>query len=81
MPKRSNYRKWLADIRDSLSLTQEEVANKANMARTTYASIEKGDRNPSVNNAKKIADALGFEWTLFFEDKVREKSRNSIQSA
>lgn len=81
MPKKATYRKWLADFRDSLQLTQEEVANRAEIARTTYASIEKGDRNPSVNNAKKIASVLGFEWTLFFEENVRVSSRKSIQSA
>ncbi|MFF2287264.1 helix-turn-helix transcriptional regulator [Peribacillus butanolivorans] len=74
MSHKSNYRKWLSQKRASVNLTQEQVAEKSGMARTTYASIEKGERNPSVSNAKKISDVLEFEWTLFFEDKVRDKS-------
>lgn len=67
-------RRWLLDIRKSLNLTQEQVASKAGIARTTFASIEKGERNPSVSNAKKIANVLNFNWTIFFEEKVRVMS-------
>jgi len=30
--------------------------------------IVNGKANPSVDVAKRIADVLGFDWTLFFED-------------
>lgn len=65
-------RQWLLDIRKGFELTQEQVAEKADIARQTYSMIETGERNPSVKNAKKIADALGFQWTLFFEDKCHD---------
>lgn len=61
-------RYWLLDIRKTYKLTQSEVAEKASMARNTYAMIERGDRGVSVTNAKKIAAVLGFEWTIFFEE-------------
>ena len=48
-------------------MTQEEVAVKAEISRTTYASIEQGRRRPSVESAMRIASILGFDWTLFFE--------------
>lgn len=64
---------WLKKIREENGLTQQDVAELADVERTTYASIEQGRRNPSVVNAMRIASVLDFEWTIF-DDKVREKS-------
>lgn len=61
-------RDWLKRLRRSVHLTQSEAASKANVKRTTWASIEQGQRAPSVGTAKKIAQALDFEWTIFFTD-------------
>ncbi|WP_347566882.1 helix-turn-helix transcriptional regulator [Bacillus sp. A1(2020)] len=52
MASKVNQRNWLKHIRLSKGLTQKEVANKANIARTTYASIEQGERNARVPTAK-----------------------------
>lgn len=57
---------WLVKIRGES--TQQEVANAIGIAQSTYAAIETGARNPSVPMAKRIAKAMGFEWTRFFED-------------
>lgn len=65
-------RDWLKKKRLEEGKTQAEVAKKAGIARTTYAMIEQGERDPSVTVATKIAEALNFEWTLFFENKVHE---------
>jgi putative transcriptional regulator len=59
-------RQWLIDIRGSK--TQEDIAKEAKIARSYYAQIEVGARNPSVTMAKKIAAALSFDWTIFFEE-------------
>lgn len=67
-------KEWLKDKRISKGFTQETLAIKAGIAKTTYASYEQGQRNPSIENAKEIANILGISWTLFFEDRVREKS-------
>lgn len=71
-------RDWLVNKRNELGLTQEKVANKAGIARTTYAMIEQNNRTPSVNVAKRIAKALGINWTLFFEDICHETCKKSI---
>lgn len=63
-------RQWLKQKRQPAGLTQEKVADKAGIARTTYAMIEQGERDPSVQVAKKIAYVLNFKWTLFFEDEI-----------
>lgn len=63
---------WLIRKRIENNLTQAEVANRANIARTTYAMIEQGRRLPSVPVAKRIATVMNFKWTLFFEDISHE---------
>lgn len=58
---------WLVEIRGERS--QYKVAEEIGIPQSTYACVEKGTRNPSVEMAKKIAGALGFAWTRFFEDQ------------
>lgn len=65
-------RKWLKEIRENASLTQEQVAERSGIARATYGHIESGERGATVTNAKKISKALGFHWTVFFEDESHE---------
>ncbi|MNC53603.1 helix-turn-helix protein [compost metagenome] len=65
---------WLIEKRISLGKTQEYVAEVVEVARTTYASYEQGERTPSVSVAKKIGESLNFDWTIFFEDKVHKTS-------
>lgn len=65
---------WLKEKRVSKGYTQESLANKAGIAKTTYASYEQGQRNPSIENAKVLGSLLDIPWTLFFADRVREKS-------
>ncbi|SDC68973.1 Helix-turn-helix [Paenibacillus sp. UNCCL117] len=67
-------REWLVNKRNAAGLTQKEVADAAGLARTTFASIEQGERVPSVPTAKKIASVMEFDWTLFFRDQVHETS-------
>lgn len=58
-------RDWLKHKRLSKGLTQKGVADKAGIARTTYASIEQGERNAGVPTAKAISQVLDFHWTIF----------------
>lgn len=46
-------------IRISNGLSQEKFALRISMDRTYYASVEKGRRNISLLNIKKIADGFG----------------------
>ncbi|WP_459486348.1 helix-turn-helix transcriptional regulator [Bacillus licheniformis] len=70
---KTKRRTWLKHQRLKKGLTQKDVAYKAKIARTTYASIEQGERNAAVPTAKAIADVLDFDWTLF-DDQVRDSS-------
>ena len=71
-------RTWLKDIRAKKELTQQEVANAANVDVTMISKIELGERRPSVEVAKKIAAALGFDWTRFYEDDEQAASKEVI---
>jgi len=65
-------REWLRNRRTDKKMTQEDVAKLANIDRAYYTMIENGSRNPSVRVAKRIALALGFPWTIFFEEQGDE---------
>lgn len=65
-------KKWLIDYRDKNGLSQNELAGKVRVSREYISMIENGNRNPSVEVAKRIANALGFEWEKFFNDKSNE---------
>ena len=49
----------IRELRSKLALTQEELADRANLHVTYLSGIERGKRNPSLNNLKKISKALG----------------------
>lgn len=63
-------RNWLRKIRETAKLSQAQVAAMAGISQNYYSTIESGTRgNPlNVDVAKRIASALGFEWTRFYEE-------------
>ena len=46
-------------LRLSQELSQEEVAHRAGIHVTYLSGIERGKRNPSLKNLRRIAQALG----------------------
>ena len=54
--------------RTGRGLTQDEVAKQVGLRRGSYSNIERGKCKPSVPVAKRIADVLGLEWTMFFAE-------------
>lgn len=48
----------LRKLRKDLGLTQEELAKKADIPRTTISKIESGSYNPTINTLVEIASAL-----------------------
>lgn len=63
-------RLWLIGIRKARGLSQKEIADAVGIAQPTYWQYEHGAVSPSVPTAKKIAKLLGFDWTLFYEEKA-----------
>ena len=62
-------REWLKKLRENADLSQSALAHTAGISQNYYCYIEIGERRPSVQVAKKIAEALNFDWTLFFPDQ------------
>jgi len=48
----------LRTFRENKNFSQKEIAEKLGVAKSTYSLYESGNREPSVENIKKIADAL-----------------------
>jgi len=61
-------REWLIKIRKNKGLTQEEVAKRCNIERSTYTKAEIG-YPIHIKTAKIIAEILDFQWIKFFEEK------------
>jgi transcriptional regulator with XRE-family HTH domain len=50
----------LKELRTDQNITHDELADKANVHRTTISLLERGERSPSVAIASQISNALGF---------------------
>ena len=62
------FGKQLRHIRIQKGLSQEKLANLAELDRTYIPSIEKGERNISIETIAKLAKALEVEISFFFKD-------------
>lgn len=47
--------------RETLSLTQQDLAEMSQVGLATVKDIERGKGNPALNTVKKIIDVLGIE--------------------
>lgn len=51
----------LIEVRKRKRLTQEEMAKKLNVSRTTYTGYENGTFSPSLEKALEIKKILGYK--------------------
>ena len=64
-----NVRKY----RIAMGLSQEDFSEKCGLHRTYISAIERFQRNISIENVQKIADALGMEsYRLLMENTTSE---------
>lgn len=54
-------------LRESKGLTQEALAEKADLDRTYLSDIERGGRNPGIRNVARLAKALGVTTSRLLE--------------
>lgn len=66
-PALSKFGLNLKRTRDEKKLSQEKLAEKADLDPTYISGIERGVRNPSVLSILRIAKALGIEASNLFE--------------
>ncbi len=51
----------LREVRLRMGVSQEALAAKADLHRTYVSSVERGERNVSIVNIARLADALGVQ--------------------
>ncbi|MEM6433507.1 MAG: helix-turn-helix transcriptional regulator [Cyanobacteria bacterium P01_D01_bin.115] len=54
--------------RREMDWSQEELAERADLHRNYISDIERGDRNPSLENVHKLAKALGISVSELFRN-------------
>lgn len=65
----------MKERREVLSLTQQDLAEMAQVGVATVKDIERGQGNPSLSTIKKILDVLGIE----IEYRVKLSQRSELQ--
>ena len=68
----------IAEIRTSLSLTQQDLAERAGISRPYLAQLESGDRNLNTKRQKQIADALNVHPTELVDFSAPEKNEEEL---
>ena len=74
--------KKLKAYRQKAGMTQKEVAEKANISRSHYASLESDKYNPSLETLSNIANVLNIDTTLLLdknESSLNDKDKKSIE--
>ncbi len=62
--------------REALGVSQEAMAERVGVHRTYMGSVERGERNVSLRNIVRIAQALGVTVSVLMEDtQARMQSR------
>ena len=59
--------KRVKELRNKIGISQEELADNAQLDRTYITSVECGKRNISIVNIEKLANALNVTLKEFFE--------------
>jgi transcriptional regulator with XRE-family HTH domain len=58
---RTRLAQHLRSLRASQAISQEELAERAGLHRTYVGSVERRERNVSIDNVERLAQALGVD--------------------
>lgn len=58
----------IRNFRKQLGLTQEELAERAGLHYSYIGQVERGDKNPSLNSLRKMAEALNVGVDMLLEE-------------
>jgi transcriptional regulator with XRE-family HTH domain len=62
------FGKRLREVRTRAGISQEKLADLAKLHRTYVSSVERGERNISIENVEKLAHALGVKMAELMPD-------------
>lgn len=72
----------LISLRKERNMTQQEIADLLGITRSFYGMIETGDRNPTLDLAKRIAELFNVNIEeIFFDQKCHESLQFSSSQA
>ncbi len=76
-----NFGNRIKSLRESIFLSQEDLAEKLGVHRNTLARIENGNNFVSAETLEKLAKALGVEPTelFIFNKKVKNNARKALK--
>ena len=66
----------LRNLRQQRGLTQEEMAERAELHPTYIGQVERGEKNLTLVSLEKMLGALGITFAEFFECVEEERDRN-----
>lgn len=72
--------KMLRTYRLREGITQEELAERADLHFTYIGQVERGEKNLTLASLEKILNALGVSFAEFFENMKSGKEKKSIAS-
>lgn len=77
LPAKALFGQRLRTARVEMALSQEELADQADLHRTYIGQVERGERNISVDNMEKLAEAVGQDlWHMLQpEERVVKKPK------
>jgi transcriptional regulator with XRE-family HTH domain len=70
-PLRRRLGRAIRHLRSEAGMSQEDLAHKAKIHRTTMSEIERGVSNISVDIAERVASGLGVTLSRLFEETER----------
>lgn len=74
-PLRQRLGRAIRRLRADRGYSQEELAHRAKLHRTTMSEIERGFRNVSLDIAERVAAALGVPLSILVAEAESERSR------
>ena len=68
------FSRFIQQLRKKHDLTQEFLASKLGISRPTYVQIERGERDLTISEARKLANIFGIGFEDFLQEKEESKT-------
>jgi len=64
-------------LRNEIGISQEELAERAGVHRTYIGMLERSEKNVTIYNIERIADALSVEASILLESSTSSKRKKN----